>query len=426
MSSIIASSKTLNGFVNLVKTKVAKQTGVLYGSRILTSILALIITPVITRVLGPEKYGVYVFILAVITFAYLFFEFGFFTSGARLLAVSKDREKDRELIGALTLITVGVSLFFSLLLFIFSFFIDSIFHTTAGNILRAISILAAVFPFQYMLLEICQGANEIIKIAAIHIIPRLWYLAGLLITVFFFKLDVFLALVLDFTGTIVAAGLIIWRLKPKISNLKENLILLRKEIKEYGFHVYIGRIIGISIYNLDILFISYFVNTLWVGFYNLALILIRQMVILSQALSTSLFKEFANRDKIPQKVILFNFIWLTCCVFGLILLGKYVVVFLFSDKYLPVVPLILPLSLAGFFQGMYQPYNMFLEAHRKGKWVRNIAIIFAITNLILNFILIQLWGAMGAAIVTLITYILWYILCVYYYNKLLHEDKLKA
>jgi len=388
-------------------------------------VLGLITAPIVTRVLGPEKYGIFAFILAVITFISLFFEFGFFSAGARLLAVSKNKKKDQELIGALTLITIGISLSFFFTLFIFSFFVDSIFHTQAGNILRSISILSAIIPFQYMLQQVCQGANEIRKMAIANIIPKLWYLAGLLIVVSFFKLDVFLTLILNLTGIIVAIILIIQSLKPKFNNLKENLKTISKETREYGFHTYIGRLVGTSTYNLDKIFISYFVNTLWVGFYNLAMVITSPMALLSRALSISSFKRFANRDRIPQKVILLNFIWLISCVVGLTLLGKFIVVILFSNRYLPVVPLILPLALAGFFQGMYQPYNMFLGAHRKGEWLRNMAIIFAITNLILNFVLIQLWSAMGAAIATLVACLLWYILCIYYYNRLLREQRFK-
>lgn len=389
--------KSINGFVNLVKTKTAKQTGILYGSQILVMALGLITAPIVTRLLGPEKYGILAFVLAVISFISLFFEFGFFSAGARLLTVSKAKEKDQELIGALTLITIGISISFFLTLFVFGFFVDSIFNTNAGHILRSISILAAIIPFQYMLQQICQGANEIKKMAIANVVPKLWYLAGLLIALTFLKLDVLLVLVLEFTGIIIAAGLIIWSLKPKFNNLKENFRTIWRETKEYGFHIYTGRVVDISTYQLDKIFISYFVNTLWVGFYNLAMIITSPMVLLSQALSTSLFKGFAKRDRIPQKVILFNFLWLSVCTVGLMFLGKFIVVILFSNRYLPVVPLILPLALAGFFQGMYQPYNMFLGAHRKGKYLRNAAFISAGVNVVGNITLIPIFGAIGAA-----------------------------
>ncbi len=400
---MINTRNPINGFIKLSKTKTAKQTGILYGSRIAVMVFGLIITPILTRTLGPEKYGILAFVLAIITFIALFFEFGFFSAGARLLAVSKNKKEDQELIGTLTLITVGISLSFFFVIFIFSFFIDSIFHTFAGNILRSVSILAAILPFQYMLQQVCQGTNEIRKMALANVTPKLWYLASLLIVVSFFKLNVFFALALNLSGVIIAVGLIILSLRPRFDNLKKSIKLMWKETKEYGLHVYCARVTTVSTYQLDKIFISYFVNTLWVGYYNIAIVLTTPMILFSQALSTSLFKGFANRDRIPQKVILFNFLWLASCVIGLVFLGQYIVVILFSNKYISTVPLILPLALAGFFQGMYQAYNVFITTHRKGKWIRNVGLAMSGVNLIGNIILIPLFGAIGAAYASLIS-----------------------
>ncbi len=415
---------TINSFINLSKTKTAKQTGMLYGSQILVMFLGLITAPIITRALGPEKYGILAFILAIIAFISLFFEFGFFAAGARLLASSKDKKKDQELIGALTFITISFALSFSLTLFIFSFFIDSIFKTFVGDILRFVSILAAIFPFQYMLLQICQGTNEIGKMAIANITTKLWYLVGLLIAVKFFGLSVLITLVLNLTGVIIAVVLVIWSLKPKFGNLKENLGLIWKETKEYGFHVYCGRVVDVSTYQLDSIFISYFVSTTAVGSYTLAMIIASPMALLSRALSTSLFKGFVDKEKIPKKVILLNFTWLLACVIGLGLSGKFIVVLLFSDKYLATIPLILPLAIAGFFQGMYQPYNMFLAAKGKGCWMRNMAWMMAAGNFLCNIIFIPPWGVMGAAIASAVSMGFAISVYLFYYRKYLKELEL--
>ncbi len=93
---MINARNTINGFIKLSRTKAAKQTGILYGSQILVMALGLIIAPIVTRVLGPEKYGVLTFNLAVLLFISVFFEFGFFSAGAILLAVSKEKKKTRN------------------------------------------------------------------------------------------------------------------------------------------------------------------------------------------------------------------------------------------------------------------------------------------------------------------------------------------
>jgi len=414
---MISAREKINNFINLAKTRTAKQTGVLYAAQILAMALGLVTAPIVTRTLGPEKYGIFAFILAVITFISLFFEFGFFSATAKLLAVSKDKKNDQGLIGALTIITVGISLSFFLILFIFSFFIDSIFRTQASNILRAISILAAIIPFQYMLRQVCQGANEIKKMAIANATPKLWYLAGLLIVISFFKLNVFITLVLSLTGIIVAVGVIIWSLKPRFNNLKKNFKAIWKETKEYGRHVYFGRVASMATYDSDRLLISYFANTTSVGFYSLAMRLTNPMFLLSSSLSITLFKGFAQKKIIPKKVIYFNFLWLLSCCLGLVLLGKYIIVLLFSQRFIKVAPILMILAFANFFRGMTQPYNKFLGAKGQGKFLRNTAIVLTVSNLAGNLTLIPLWGAIGAAYASLFALISNYFIHIHYYRR---------
>ena len=410
-------NQTITEFTNLAKSKPAKQTSMLYGSQIIVLFLGIFTGVINTRFLGPIDYGILAFILALIAFISLFFEFGFFSAGARLLALANTEKEERSLIGGLLIITIGIALSFSLSVFIFSFFVDSIFKTEIGGILRIISILVSIYPFQYMLHQVCQGANRIGKMSAYNLMPTTWYLIGALIIITFFKLTVFIALLLSLSGVIFATVLVISSLKPNFYDLKQNIALLWKETKEYGFHVYLGRVADVSTYQLDKIFISYFVNTTWVGFYSLAMVLTSPMAMLSRSLSISLFKDFAQAERIPKKVIYYNFLWLLSCVIGLTVLGKYIIIFLFSDRYISSVPLIFPLTLAGFFQGMYQPYNMFLGAKRMGKWLKKMSIYMAICNFFGNLILIPIWGAMGAAIASVIGTFVYFSLNIMYYEK---------
>ena len=416
-------NKTITDFTTLAKSKPAKQTGMLYGSQIIVLFLGIFTGVINTRFLGPIDYGTLAFIIAIISFISLFFEFGFFSAGARLLALADTEKEERSFIGGLLVITIGIALAFSLSIFIFSFFVDSIFKTDIGGILRIISILVSIYPFQYMLHQVCQGANRIGKMSAYNLMPTTWYLIGVLIIITFFKLTIFLALLLSLSGVIFATVLVISSLKPNFYELRGNIALIWKDTKEYGFHVYLGRVVDVSTYQLDKIFISYFVNTTWVGFYSLAMVLTSPMAMLSRSLSVSLFKGFAQAGRIPKKVIYFNFLWLLSCVMGLTFLGKYIIIFLFSEKFISSVPLIFPLALAGFFQGMYQPYNMFLGAHGKGKWMRNGAFMMAGGNFITNILFIPRWGAYGAAVASAVS--MGFAICVYiyYYRKYIKEEE---
>jgi O-antigen/teichoic acid export membrane protein len=413
----LAVPEALTYFRDTLKTKTAKQSLTLYASQIIVLGLNVAINVVNTRFLGPFEYGILSFCSALIAFIVLFFEFGVFTAGARILALSKNDKEEKEYIGTLLVLAILIGISFGIFIFILSFFVDQIFDTHVSYILRSVAILSAIFPFQSFIQQICQGTNNIGKLSLHKVVWYSWYLIILLFVITLFKLTTLISLIIAISGLIIATFLIISRLKPLFRNLRGNLRVIFRETKVYGFHVYLGRVIGMSTYDLDQILISYFVNTTAVGFYYLGVAVSRPISMLSGAISTSLFKDMARRDRIPKKVIYYNFLWLLFSCLGLIIFGRYIILFLFSEKFLPTVPLILPLALTAFFSGMFQPYNYFLAAKGKGKYLRNAAIILTVCNLVGNFTLIPIYGALGAAYASLFSLIVDYVAHVHYYRK---------
>jgi len=77
------------------------------------------------------------------------------------------------------------------------------------------------------------------------------------------------------------------------------------------------------------------------------------------------------------------------------------------------------LAVGQFFNAISGPVGQVLNMTDKEYVLRNTAIIAALLNLILNYILIPQYGINGAAIATAISRILWNLMCiVYIYRKL--------
>lgn len=116
-------------FRDTLKTKTAKQSLTLYASQIIVLGLNVAINVVNTRFLGPFEYGILSFCSALIAFIVLFFEFGVFTAGARILALSKNDKEEKEYIGTLLVLAILIGISFGIFIFILSFFVDQIFDT---------------------------------------------------------------------------------------------------------------------------------------------------------------------------------------------------------------------------------------------------------------------------------------------------------
>lgn len=397
--------------------EIGKQTLLLYLSQILALILGIFTSVVNTRALGADGYGILSFFLTITSFTVLFFRFGFFSSSGLLIAQTKDEAKMRELIGASVVIGLLIGLFYSAFIFLLSFFVDELFRTDVGWIFRWAAFMLIAFPLTLLIPQIGRGTNEIEKLSLYNIFSKVLYLLGALILLKAIQVKPFHFILLNVIATTVGVFIIISLFSPVFRNIWENLKIIWKKNKEYGFHLYLGQIANQSTYQLDRIFISYFVNTTQLGFYTLAMAITMPMAGLSQALSVSLFRRFVEMERIPKKVIWYNFLWLASCVIGLAIFGRYIVILLFTEEFLPVVPLILPLALASFFQGMYQPYNMFLVSKERGKWLRNISFSQSLFNIGGNLVFVYFLGAWGAAIASAIAAFVAYLGHIYYYSR---------
>jgi len=403
-------------------SKTARQTVTLYTSQILLIVLAIVTSSLNTRILGPKDYGVLAFFGTVTGFSVLFFRFGLFSAGGLLLAQEKEEDKERKLIGALVLIGFAVGLSFALFIFISSFFVDQIFHTNIRYILRIFSPLLIVLPFSLLIPQIGRGTNKITNLACFNVIPKVLYVAVLLVLINLVHLSITTLILLNLLATIIAVATVVYSFKPSLVDLRESFRKIWSKTKEYGVHLYWGQITNQSTYKLDGIFITYFVNTTQLGFYSLANAITSPIAMLSQSVSISMFKDFASKEQIPRRVFQLNFLWLSACMIGLVLIGRFIVVFLFTERFLPVVPLILPLAIAGFFHGMYQPYA-FLAAKGKGKWIKNVASAEASFNVVGNLLLVYMYGAMGAAVASAIAKLIHFLGLTYYYLQYKKEVK---
>lgn len=404
-------------------TKTAKQTIALYFSQIGAMVFGVLFTILNTRLLTKSEFGTLNFYIQVLTFIALIFEFGYFAAGSRLIALAKDYKEERELFGTLYIIGTLISLAYIFVLFIASFFIDDLFNSNVKYLILVGLIPSMAFPFQFLIQLIFQGSNEVLKLSVYTLLPRLLYFVfiGIAYIGNFFSLKTSsLFYVISFFISTLFTVLIS---KPQFKNFKLHLREIVEETKRYGFKVYIGRVVGMMGYQSNVLLIQYFAKEIEVANYSLINFFTTPISLFSRSLCTSLFKGFANQDKIPSRVFKVNFIWLISSSIVYLLVGGFILELLFSKKYSEAIPLILPMVIANFFMGAFQPYNFFLSAKGKGIYLRNTAILLSFNTILFNFLLIPILGSMGAALATLISIFFSLILHIYYYRKSIKENE---
>lgn len=405
------------GIIDQTQNKRVRQTFSLYSSMILGVLLSIAISVVNTRFLGAKHYGDFKFLQNLFSFFLVFFPFGFFVSGSRVLAKNKNNEKDSELYGVILIIAGIAALSFFVFNFMFSFFQDIWFKNDFGLTIRIISPLLFFLPFQPCIENILQGSNKIYELSIFRIGPKILYLILAVIFNYIIIFNLNVALFLHFFTIIIFIMVIIYFLKPKFSSISENYRSFLDENKKYGFPVYVGSLANVATAKIAGLSIAFFIDNTNVGYYALALAVTMPLKMLPTVVGVTYFKEFASLNRIPKMPTIVTSIF---AIFSFIIFTIFiedVITFLYTDEFLPIVGLVYIISLGSIIRGMGDYFNRFLGAHGRGKEIRNAAFANGLFNVFGFTVLVYFWGVQGAAVTNLVSDVLYFSVMVFYYKK---------
>ena len=377
--------------------KTIKQASVLYGAMLIGIFLGFGASIINTRFLSVEDYGKFKFIQQFFSLTATVFAFGFSYSAGRLIARTK-MALSCEFIGATVVIYLFISLISGCAIFFLASGIDKIFEADIAHYLRQVSPLIFASIFGVVIENLCQGANRIYSLAFFRIAPGFLYIAGSLLFIIFtsyFNLSTALLLNLGITGVVTIWMLL--TLKPTFARFKEYLNDIWQENRVNGSHIYVGSLANVATAQLIGIALGYYADMKSVGYYSLALVVTTPLQFVPSVMGTTLFKSFANQHSISSRAILGAVLPTAGSLIVYWLIIDKVLVLMYSDKYLPVVPFARILSIGMAFHGLGDFFNRFLGAHGKGKELRNAAFWTGATILTGCIVLLPSYGSVGAA-----------------------------
>ena len=405
-------------------SRTARQTSYLFVCQVVGILFGFAISLINTRVLGPVDYGLYAATFATTEFVTLFLDFGFFSSGARVLALHQSAPgKQRQLIGALIVIAVALSCLGAIVLFGLSFFARKLLNAPIEQFLRWFCLLLGLLVLQTLVESTCRGTGRIEALSFFNLSSKVFglLLIGIAVAPGVYTLPV--ALSASLLGSLAASAHVLYGFRPQFRNLQAAIAELWQDLKTYGFHAYTGDIACTASSRTDSLILSHFVNPTAVGYYRLAGLVMTPMITFSRSLSTTMFIRFAEVPRISARVLTANTAWLVSCFLGVVVVGKPVVHLMFGPKYDAVGGLLVVVALACLFNGLAQPLNRFLGAQGRGRYLRTIALTVALSSLFLNFGLIPRFGIMGACYAGVGITLINLLLHAYYYRVTVRSNR---
>ncbi|HET7116733.1 MAG TPA: oligosaccharide flippase family protein [Hanamia sp.] len=405
-----------------------KQAFGLYTVNIISIPLSIISSVIITRFLGPSSYGDFKFLFNVFNLAIVIFSFGLFQAGNRALVLNKDSQKAKEIYGVELLVVLVLFVGMSLFLLGYAFFDKNINEKGLHNLLIYLIPFSWVFLLVQYFEVLFQADNKIKLLAYSRLYPKLaFFLSVLLIYLFFFNYSgnkIVMVWAAFFVTQIIVFLYIIYKINPSFRNLKTRISEILLFNRTYGFHVYIGSVFSIGFSQLTGVLISYFANNnKGVGYYALAMTIAGPLSFIPNVIATTHYKDFADRTSIPRKLILITIsISFSALVFILIIVGPFISLF-YGHKFAEVTSLTYIVSFGVILSGLADFLNRFLGSHGKGKALRNSSIIVGISLLILNVLLIPLFGETGAAYTSLLSGLIYFLCMFWFYKRLVTELK---
>ena len=402
--------------------KIASGAGIIFVGMILSKIFAYLYRLIIARI-GVSEYGLISLGLGIIGIISSISIIGLHRGVLRNVSYYRGKEDFGKVKGVITLalkISLGISLVLSILLFIFSDFISvRYFHNEDLSLI--IKILAVSIPLSVMneiILNTILGFQKVVyMVISKNIILNLSRFLLTIAFVLFSRNILGLAwiYVISFLVSFIFSFYFLERKVFPILITKIKSISVGKELFSFSWPLVFSGLGMLLVGWTDTIMLGFFKTVNEVGYYNTALPTSHLLYIVPQGLMmmviptlTYLFsrKEMDKFNIITRTTTKWVFM-INLILFSLFMMfGKEIISILFGAQY-SIAGDVLRILSVGFFIN----YTMIFMGHmpiikNRPKWdLFNISIV-AITNIILNFILIPPYGIFGAAIATSVSFVI--------------------
>ena len=411
-------SNTLHGlYLRFLNGETPRQASMLFSAQTASLVAGFCASVIQARWMEPAEMGRFAFCLAIIVVVSLFFEFGISSAGARVLALAQDRQSERQALGALALMTLAISVAFSVFIALAAAPIDVFFKKDVRWLLIATAALAFFQPFQLFIEQSCQGLNQIRRLSVFQLLVSGGYLIALIILVAAQRLTAGTALGAYLASTGLASVWTLLRMQPSFKGLSRYIKLTLKETRGFGFNLYLARISGMASSRSDQLAIGYFLpGTAPLGMYAIAQKFSNPIAMVGRALAATRFRAFARLTRVPGRITKWNAVAVLAASIALIALGPLTLRLVFP-KYSEATSLLVPFAVMNSFVGLFQPYNVFLASHGRGAELRNIVLIVGGATIAALIVTVPRFGIAGAAWTAAAAMALDYLLHVLYYRR---------
>ena len=410
----------------------AKGAGIAVIGLFIGNLIAYLIRVFIARTMGPEVFGLLSMGIAIVNVLIIFSLIGIDTGITRYIAFYKGLKAFGKIKGAIDSsikITIPLSIIISVLLFIFS---DSIsvffFKPELAFVLKVFSFFIPFLTMTHISYSIFLG----FKLTKYKVL--IWDLCKnltsfiFIILLFYFGCG-FWGVTFGFMVGFLFSGILgVYLLKKKINPLFKGTKTVKsgRELIRFSWPLFFTAAFLLFIKWTDVLMLGYFDTAVNVGIYSAILNLGIFLTFLTQAfifIFTPMISELYSEKKLKEIKNLYRTAtrWIFTMVFPIFLLmicfPDEIINIFFGVEFIPGYKALVILSFGYLIASTSRLSFFMITAIGETKVNLNISLITLITNVVLNILLIPIYGMFGAAIAMTVALIINSALSLIYVNR---------
>jgi O-antigen/teichoic acid export membrane protein len=388
-------------------------------------LLPFLLLPLYTLYFNPTEYGVFSLIYSFWFFAIVFYLYGMETSFQKFFIEAKTHDERRTVFSSTMLFSLVTSFIFSVIIFTLAGFISvkltgSTEHTTLIKFLALLLVIDALYRFPMILINSLQKAKLYSTINAIAVVINVIVNVYLIVYAGLGIEAIFYSYIISYTFLLMVS----FYFARDYFVFKLDLGKIKSLMKTAHLFLYYGLFL-ISIDLIDRFILEYFKGTAEVGIYSACyrIGIVMNLVITGFKVAWTPFFLHLKEDESNKEI--FSKVFTYFCYGGLVafltfsLLADELVQLnvagytLLNEDYwggLVIVPFIL---LAYLFSGLYLNLNVAAFFQNKIKYLIISSAAGCLSNIALNFILIPPYSMVGAAIATLLSYMIMFFVLYY-------------
>ena len=395
----------------------AQRVGLVGIVNIIVSLRGLILLPILTKTLGTELYGVWTQILVTISLLMPLGLLGLSTAMIRFFAGEKDKNKIRQDFYSIFTIISLFSILLALIILVFSKPLAIAFFGGSGSItfVKLLSPIIILTTLDSISIEYFRAFQQMKKYAGLSILQQILEIIFISYTVLsgYSLFGALLSLIVVRASLLLLCFLFI-NSQIGIGRPTLNPSVLKPYLS-FGLPLIPATISYWTVNLSDRYVIGYFLGIASVGIYSAAYNLGSIVGIFMGPISLNLFPTISNlyeNNKMAELKTHLKYslklylLFAIPSLFGLAVLSKSLLGTLTTSEFLPAYLIVPIVALAAILFNCRSVFFDVLMLLKRTKTIGLIYTISAMLNLILNVILVPIIGILGAAISTLLTFLI--------------------